>query len=221
MMAVTEVGRICATAGDGRYIIEYSPVGCTAINGLAERAVRSIQTTSTRTIVDGGERRPPAHNRFEVVHDCKKGYERCKGKTAKTLGIEFGETVLRKKTVGGALAKMTRLEEGGGLPQGEGCFRGGRRSRRKRGLEDALGAEEASGGQVERWCSGHGQARVVESPKHCTGRVPRSKISLRSVFLNGVMLSEKCRGRTRLAAYSEAASRHGAHLPDFFTPQTQ
>ena len=43
-------------------------------------------------------------NRFEVGRDGKTAYERCKRKTAKTLGIEFGEAVLwRRRPVGGAL----------------------------------------------------------------------------------------------------------------------
>ena len=46
-------------------------------------------------------------NRFEVGHDSKTAYERCKGKRAKTLGIEFGEAILwKRKAVGGALAML-------------------------------------------------------------------------------------------------------------------
>ena len=53
-------------------------------------------------------------NRFEVGYDGKTAYERCKGKRAKTLGIEFGEAILwKRKAVGGALAKMTCLWEDG------------------------------------------------------------------------------------------------------------
>lgn len=53
-------------------------------------------------------------NRFEVGHDGKTSWERCKGKRAKTLGIEFGEAVLwRRKPLGGALAKLTSMWEDG------------------------------------------------------------------------------------------------------------
>ena len=40
-------------------------------------------------------------NRFEVGADGKTNYERCKGKRATTLGIEFGEAIMwrRKKLV--------------------------------------------------------------------------------------------------------------------------
>ena len=45
-------------------------------------------------------------NRYEVGHDGKTAYERCKGTAAKVLGIEFGDAVLRKRRAGGgALAK--------------------------------------------------------------------------------------------------------------------
>ena len=49
-------------------------------------------------------------NRFEVGHDGKTAYERCKGKQAKSMGIEFGEGVLwRRKPAGGAAGKLTVL----------------------------------------------------------------------------------------------------------------
>ena len=53
-------------------------------------------------------------HRYEVGHDGKTAYERCKRKAAKVLGIEFGEAVLwKRRAVGGALAKMTCLSEDG------------------------------------------------------------------------------------------------------------
>ena len=53
-------------------------------------------------------------NRYEVGHDGKTAYERCKGKPAKNMGVEFGEGVLwRRKPVGGA----------GRLPRSEGTDR--------------------------------------------------------------------------------------------------
>ena len=53
-------------------------------------------------------------NRFEVGRDGKTAYERCKGKQAKSAGLEFGEAILWKtKRVGGALGKMTCLWEDG------------------------------------------------------------------------------------------------------------
>ena len=47
-------------------------------------------------------------NRFEVGKDGRTAFERCKGKKARHLGIEFGEAVLwRRKPVGGALGKLS------------------------------------------------------------------------------------------------------------------
>ena len=53
-------------------------------------------------------------NRLQVGKDGKTAYERCKGKPAKTPGIEFGEMVLWKRhRRGDALAKMSCLWEDG------------------------------------------------------------------------------------------------------------
>ena len=53
-------------------------------------------------------------NRFEVSRDGKTSFERSKEKPAKTLGLEFGESVLwKRRPVGGALAKLTCLWEDG------------------------------------------------------------------------------------------------------------
>ena len=51
-------------------------------------------------------------NRFEVGKDGKTSFERCKGKKAKTLDIEFGEAVLWKRKLGvGAFGKLTCVWE--------------------------------------------------------------------------------------------------------------
>ena len=53
-------------------------------------------------------------NRFEVGHDGRTAYERCKGKRAMCAGIQFGEGVLwRRKPIGGALGKMSVRWESG------------------------------------------------------------------------------------------------------------
>ncbi len=129
---MSEVGRIRAAGGGGRYIVESSPVGSSGSNGVVERAIRSVEQ-QVRVMKDAIEHRTglqfkPKHplmtwlieyaghllNRFEVSHGGKTSYERCKGKRAKTLGIEFGESVLwKRKAVGGAMAKMTCLREDG------------------------------------------------------------------------------------------------------------
>ena len=57
-------------------------------------------------------------NRFEVGHDGKTAYERMKGKTAKCLGLEFGEGVHWKTSPsGGALGTW-------GVPRGTWEVRG-------------------------------------------------------------------------------------------------
>ena len=129
---VSEVGRIRAAEGGGRYIVESSPVGSSGSNGVVERAIRSVEQ-QVRVMKDALEQRTglkftPRHpamtwiteyashllNRFEVGHDGKTAYERCKGKKAKTLGIEFGEAILwKRQAIGGALAKMSCLWEDG------------------------------------------------------------------------------------------------------------
>jgi len=122
---VEDVGR-SRGEGSGRWIAEFSPVKSSASNGVVERGIQSAQG-QIRTIKDGLESRWKreiaavecivpwivewsAHvlNRFEVGKDGRTAYERCKGKQAKHLGIEFGEAVLwRRKPSGGALGKLS------------------------------------------------------------------------------------------------------------------
>ncbi len=106
---LTEVGRMRAVAGGGRYIVERSPVGSSASNGVVERAVQSVQG-QTRVLKIALEARwglaiPHRHavvpwpgeyaayllNRREVGKDGKTSYEKTRGKRATVLGIEFGE----------------------------------------------------------------------------------------------------------------------------------
>ena len=129
---VNDVGKLRAAGGGGKFVIENSPVGASASNGVIERGIQSI-TGQARVLLDRLEAKwkskiPYAHpilcyiveyaasllNRFEVGHDGKTSYERCKGKKAKTLGIEFGEAVFwKRKLSGGALGKLTVTWEDG------------------------------------------------------------------------------------------------------------
>ena len=97
-----------------------------ASNGVVERGIQSVQG-QIRVLKDALEDRWKreisavecivpwivewsAHvlNRFEVGKDGRTAFERCKGKRAKHLGIEFGEAVLwRKKPPGGALWELS------------------------------------------------------------------------------------------------------------------
>ena len=123
---LSDAGRVRSSEGGGRYIMEQSPVGSSASNGVVERAIQSVeqQVRVLKSAVEGRwgvklETRHPViplvteHaavllNRFEVGHDGKTAYERNKGKKAKVLGMEFGEAILwKRRPVGGALGKLS------------------------------------------------------------------------------------------------------------------
>ena len=40
---LSEVGRVRAAEGGGRYVMEQSPVGCSASDGIVERAIQSVE----------------------------------------------------------------------------------------------------------------------------------------------------------------------------------
>jgi len=123
---VNEIGKMRAMEGGGRWIVESSPVGASASNGVVERAIQSVQA-QTRVLKLALEKRwgvdiPVRHaaipwaveysafllNRYEVGHDGRTAYERLKGKRAKCLGLEFGETVhWRTSPTSGALGKLS------------------------------------------------------------------------------------------------------------------
>ena len=53
---VTEVGRVRAAGGGGKFIVENSPVGSSASNGAVERAIRPVEQ-QTRVLKSGLEDR--------------------------------------------------------------------------------------------------------------------------------------------------------------------
>ena len=129
---LSEVGRVRAAEGGGRYVMEQSPVGCSASNGIVERAIQSVEhqvkvlksAVESRWGVKIGARHSIVPwlveyaavllNRFEVGRDGRTAFERSKGRKARTLGLEFGEAVLwKRKRVGGALAKLSCLWDDG------------------------------------------------------------------------------------------------------------
>ena len=117
---ITAVGKARAAAGGGRMVVESSPVGHSASNGVAERSIREIeqQVRTMRSALEArwGVRLQGQHpmftwmveyaavlvNRFLVGRDGKTAYERSRGKRARTSGMEFGERVLWKKKVADA-----------------------------------------------------------------------------------------------------------------------
>ena len=115
-----------------RSVVESSPVGSSASNGVVERAIQSVeaQMRVMRSALESrcGVKIPAASslwawmaeyaavmlNRMEVGRDGKTAYERTKGKPAKHYGFEFGERVLwRRKPVAGALGKLSCLWDNG------------------------------------------------------------------------------------------------------------
>ena len=129
---LNEAGRVRATEGGGRCVMEQSPVGSSASNGIVERAILSVEqqvrvlksAVENRWGVKLGTKHPAIPwlveyaavllNRFQVSHDGKTAFERSKGKKARTLGIEFGEAVLwKRRPGGGALGKLSCLWEDG------------------------------------------------------------------------------------------------------------
>ena len=100
-----------ANGAKGRTIIEHSPKYSSKSNGVVERAIRSVeeQMRTMRSAAEGrlGVKWEHAHsvwawiaeyasfllNRFEVGHDGKTAYERCKGKKARVEGLEFLESL--------------------------------------------------------------------------------------------------------------------------------
>jgi hypothetical protein len=129
---VAAAGRLRAAGGGGKYIEENSPVGASQSNGVVERGIQSV-TGQVRVLLDALGVRwkmkiDQGHliicyiveyaalllNRFEVGHDGRTTYERCKRKKAKTRGIEFGEAILwKRKLEGGALGKLSVTWEDG------------------------------------------------------------------------------------------------------------
>ena len=111
---------------------EESPKESHASNGIVERAVKSVEA-QIRVMRSAFEERvgrkleegEPIYgwmveyaavllNRYELGHDGKSAYERCRGKRSKLFGLEFGEIILWKRfPFGGARAKLTPLWQEG------------------------------------------------------------------------------------------------------------
>ena len=125
---LNEVDKIRAGSGVGSFVHERSVTGDSRSNGIVERAAQSFEDM-VRVLKTALEARwnvkvPPNHpvapwlieyaafllDRFEVGADGKTACERCKGKRAKVLGVEFGEAVLwKRRPTRGALGKLTSL----------------------------------------------------------------------------------------------------------------
>lgn len=109
---------------EGITIVEESPVKSSGSNGRAERAVQTLEgqirilllSLESRLGCQVDAKEPivtymPEYaayllNRLEVGKDGKTAYERCKGKRATVLGLEFGENVLYKVKPDAKMAKI-------------------------------------------------------------------------------------------------------------------
>ena len=116
---------------EGRTIREESPVKSSGSNGVVERGIQVLEG-QVRVMLLALEERIgfkvdpkwpvvsfiPEYaayliNRLEVGKDGKTAYERCKGKKATVLGIEFGEKLLYKVKFKDKLSKLeSRWEKG-------------------------------------------------------------------------------------------------------------
>ena len=132
MTMVENLARERAKKGAMRMVIEHAPKYQSQSNGVVERAVQSV-VAQMRVIRSSLEERMKVKigskhavwawvaeyasyllNRFEVGKDGKTAYERCKGKRAKVMGLEFGEGILwKRRAVGGKLAKLSCMWEAG------------------------------------------------------------------------------------------------------------
>ena len=105
---------VVKTRGAAITVVERSPVGSSGSNGIVERGVQSVEGV-LRTLRSACEERlgvkiEPEEkllifmaeyaayliNRREVGKDGKTAYERCRGKRASVLAVEFGEKLLWK-----------------------------------------------------------------------------------------------------------------------------
>ena len=124
---VDEVGH-ARNPTTSRWIVESSPVGSHASNGIVERAIQSVQAQA-RVMKSALEERwgcniSPTNpviswlmeysavllNNFEVGKDGFTAYERLKKKKSKTLGLEYGEELLwKRRDTGGNVGKWHHL----------------------------------------------------------------------------------------------------------------
>ena len=107
-----------------RTVVEESPVGSHASNGIVERAVQGIEgqirvmksalearlqrkvATERRIVMFMAEYGAHLMNRLEVGKDGKTAYERSRGKRGKVVGVEFGEKLIYKTKTGTKMEKI-------------------------------------------------------------------------------------------------------------------
>ena len=118
-------------SGEGKIILEESPVKSSGSNGVVERCVWDVEgqiralflafqekigrelDARERIVTFIPEYAAYLMNRIEVGKDGKTGYERVKGKKPTVLGVEFGEKVLYKVRFGSKMEKINARWEYG------------------------------------------------------------------------------------------------------------
>ena len=114
---------VCMSRTGAKTIVEQAPQGSKGSNGIVERAVQSTEQC-LRTVKSALDERISSRidakhpiltwlceyvgymmNRLEVSVDGKTAHERCKGKKAQVLGLEFAEKVLWKLPTGARMEK--------------------------------------------------------------------------------------------------------------------
>lgn len=109
---LNEVSRRRAAEGGGRIVAEHSAVGDSQVNGLIEPVMKSMegQLRVARSALERwiwaridlehvavtwlAEYTSMLSNRYEVGRDGKSAHERCKDKSLRLMGLEFGESVM-------------------------------------------------------------------------------------------------------------------------------
>ena len=125
---VEEIGRLRAAIGGHGMVVENSPVHSSRSNGFTESVQGLVGTWRRSLEAKWGVKLDVEHSiwpclvemvgwmmsRADVGADGKTGHERCKGRRARLLGMDFGEAVLwKRRREGGPLGKRSCMWEDG------------------------------------------------------------------------------------------------------------
>ena len=125
---VEEIGRLRAVIGGHGMVVENSPVHSSRSNGFTESVQGLVGTWRRSLEAKWGVKLDVEHSiwpclvemvgwmmsRADVGADGKTGHERCKGRRARLLGMDFGEAVLwKRRREGGPLGKRSCMWEDG------------------------------------------------------------------------------------------------------------
>ena len=115
---------VVKTRGATITVLEKSPVGSSGSNGVVERAVQTVEglmrtlksaceermniklNPEDKMVIFVAEYAAYLQNRLDIGKDGKTAYERCRGKRASVMAVEFGERLLWKTRQKGKLEKL-------------------------------------------------------------------------------------------------------------------